>query len=299
MAAGALGVSKAKDISDTIETVGCSVSIMFDDILNGNVTENGKYFVGLQPLAARIYDLSGQLTAINTSLDSVTTAANNANSAYGTASTAISIIPNGTAGQRSDPIVYLSPFDLSAATTNLQSNLPADLGSTNAADSATPLYISYAGIAAIQQGITQVATNAQNVKTSMGGSFGSTLLTVQQTILDIAKTVFSVNDQFFSLYSQSLQYLGTITTAVTGIYAGLIALSSVAMLATLLMLICNIYKCRFLLYLTCFLFLWIGIISLLLVSIVSALIPIFYFTCDFTTFALSSPANFNCNYFMI
>jgi hypothetical protein len=275
------------------------LSIVFDDILNGNVTSDGKYFIGLQPLASRLYDFSGQLTNINNSLDSVSTAVNSAAASFTTASNSIAIIPNGTAGQRADPINYQTPFDGSAALSNLPSTLPANLGSTAAGDSSTTLYITNAGLTTIQNNIAQVSTNAQSVKTSMGGSFGSTLLTVQQTVLDIAGTVNSVNTQFYSIYSTATPYMQTVTTAITGVYAGLIAISAVAMLATLLLLICNFYKCRYLLYLTCFIMLIVGIISLLLVSLISTLIPVLYFGCDATTYTLSSPTNFNGNYFII
>jgi hypothetical protein len=54
LAAGAIGLSKSKDIQTTIEAVGCSVSITLDDIINGNVTETGKFFVGIRTLSNKI-----------------------------------------------------------------------------------------------------------------------------------------------------------------------------------------------------------------------------------------------------
>lgn len=94
-------------------------------------------------------------------------------------------------------------------------------------------------------------------------------------------------------------YFPVMGQAVTGIYAGLVALSSVAMLATLMLLICNIYKCRYILYLTCLIFVIIGVISFLFSFIISALLPITYWTCDFATFTFSSKTNFNCTYLFI
>jgi hypothetical protein len=84
-------------------------------------------------------------------------------------------------------------------------------------------------------------------------------------------------------------------TAITGIYAGLIGLASLAMLATLLLIICNLYKCRYLLYFVCFLLVIVGLVSFLLATIMSIIIPLVYFTCDIVTFSIGSAANFNSN----
>lgn len=43
LAAGAIGLSKSKDLQTTIESVGCSVSVTLDDVINGNVTSTGKF----------------------------------------------------------------------------------------------------------------------------------------------------------------------------------------------------------------------------------------------------------------
>ncbi len=148
-------------------------------------------------MASKLYDFSGQLTNINNSLDSVSSSVNTAGASYTTAINSIGIIPNGTAGQRADPINYQSPFDGSSALSNLPSNLPANLGSTAAGDSSTTLYITSSGITTIQNNIAQVSTNAQNVKSLLSGTFSSTLMTVQQTVLDIADKVKTVNTKFY------------------------------------------------------------------------------------------------------
>lgn len=87
----------------------------------------------------------------------------------------------------------------------------------------------------------------------------------------------------------------TATTAMTGIYAGLVGLASVGILATFFLLICKTYKCRYILYFTCFIFFFIGFISLLLTTVLSAVIPVFYFACDFTTSSLASATGFTTN----
>lgn len=70
-------------------------------------------------------------------------------------------------------------------------------------------------------------------------------------------------------------------------------------LATLLLIICNMYKCRLLLYFVCVVLVVVGIICFFLCIIVSALIPVVYFSCDFLTFSLTNANNFNSNYYSI
>ncbi len=88
-------------------------------------------------------------------------------------------------------------------------------------------------------------------------------------------------------------------TAVTGIYGGLVGIACVGLLATLLLLICNMYKCRFLLYFTCVVLVFVGVVCFFLAIFISALIPVAYFGCDFANFTLSSAANFNSNFVLI
>lgn len=121
------------------------------------------------------------------------------------------------------------------------------------------------------------------------------------TALDQAKTILkevvgkleSGDKMYYDIYSQVTPHFSIMTTSITGIYGGLIGIACLGMLATLLLLICNLYKCRFLLYFTCCILILVGIISLFLVTIISTLIPILYFGCDFTTYSFSNAANFN------
>ena len=144
-----------------------------------------------------------------------------------------------------------------------------------------------------------MSNGAQSLKTTISSGFSTALDAAKQPLQDVAKLLQSGDATYFEIYSQVSPNFPTINTAVTGIYAGLVGLSSLAMLATLLMVICNLYKCRFLLYFICILLVFVGLISFLLATLVSALIPMMYFGCDILTFSISSAANFNCNTFLI
>ena len=61
----------------------------------------------------------------------------------------------------------------------------------------------------------------------------------------------------------------------------MIGLSAISILATILAVICSRYKCRYLMYLTCLVLVFVAIACLLLASFLSIIVPVFYFGCDF------------------
>ncbi len=208
---------------------------------------------------------------------------------------ALDEMPSGARGARHGGITYNSPFI--NPTTTISSSFPADLGSTNIADAASPQYQAYTSITTVQSTINQILTSATSVSSAItGGTFTTALDSAKTAINEVVKILESGDNNFYTIYSGVTPYLGTVTTAATGIYGGLIGIASLGILATILLAFCNLYKCRFLLYFTCCILLIIGIVSLLLATIISALIPLFYFTCDFTTYSFSSATNFNSKY---
>jgi hypothetical protein len=294
-----VGLSKVKDLQTTISAVGCSVAITLDDIINGNISTNGKYFVGIQTLYNQIGNIQNNLTNIDTTLTSIVptgAVAMATTAAWTAAKTAIDQLPTGTAAGKYAAYNYKTPFDSAAATLTLPSKMPNDLGSTNAADSSSAIYIAYNGLIAIQDVINQVTGGAQGVKTTIASGFSTALTSAKKILKDVSDTLVSGDKKYYSTYSSISPNFPTINTAVTGIYAGLIGLSAVAMLAALFLLICNVYGCRYLLYFVCVIFVLIGFISFFLSILVSTIIPIFYWTCDALTFAFSSGVNFNSIY---
>lgn len=63
-----IGLSRSGDIQSSYEAVGCSAAIAFDDLLNGNVSTTGTFFIGLQPLITSLGSLKGQLNNVKTNL---------------------------------------------------------------------------------------------------------------------------------------------------------------------------------------------------------------------------------------
>ena len=187
-------------------------------------------------------------------------------------------------------------MDGTAPPTSIPSTFNTDLGSTSPGDIGTPIYNAYVGLESIHTPLSQTLSQVTAIQNLPIATFGTALDQVKTIVADIAGKLESGDSNFYSIYSQVNPFFPTILTGTTGVYAGLIGISCLGMLATLLLIVCNLYKCRFLLYFTCCILILIGIISLFVAILISALIPIMYFTCDFTTSTFSSAANFNSKY---
>lgn len=65
--ATSLGISKASGFAEGLDSMTCAASIMFDDIINGNVTADGKYFfIGVSQLITEINNLNTNIGTITT-----------------------------------------------------------------------------------------------------------------------------------------------------------------------------------------------------------------------------------------
>ena len=298
-----MGLSKVNDLQKTVSAVSCSVAITLDDLINGNVTSTGKYFLGLQTLYSKIGIMQGNLSFIDSTLTSIVptgTVGLETITRSNAAKSAIDVIPTGSAGGKVTAYNYGTPFDAPMASQTLPSKMPDDLGSTNIIDSNSVIYVAYNGISTIQSIVNQVTSGAQSVKDTIASGLSSTTLTsAKKAIKGVSNSLVSGDKQYYDTFSKISPMFPTINTAYISVYTAFIGLASVGMLAGLFLLICKCYKCRFILYLVCSIFLFIGFISFLLSISISASIPALYFTCDAITYAFSSGSNFNGNNLII
>jgi hypothetical protein len=51
LATSAVGLSRAKNVTNTVDSIGCSVSITFDDVLHGSSDGDDHYFMGISTLS--------------------------------------------------------------------------------------------------------------------------------------------------------------------------------------------------------------------------------------------------------
>lgn len=113
----------------------CAASITYDDALNGNYSNSGKYFVGVSSLPSLLGQLSGNLTNLDSNLSELysntsTTALNQAITQTQLTETDIKKIPNndGTSGSGLT-LTYSTPLDSATSSGSISSVFPTILGS--------------------------------------------------------------------------------------------------------------------------------------------------------------------------
>lgn len=110
----------------------CSRAIVFDDILNGNVSESGNYWIGLQTFQNVIPAFLEQFGSINSAVTD--TASNsgtikNANQQLGEAVLLLTNIPSGTGKPLN--LAYGSPINAEKPKSFIRSTFPITLGSVS------------------------------------------------------------------------------------------------------------------------------------------------------------------------
>lgn len=67
-----IGITKAEDAVTSYKAMTCASAICLDDLINGNVTETSKFFIGLNPMADLLVDLrDNHMTTIQGDFDSI------------------------------------------------------------------------------------------------------------------------------------------------------------------------------------------------------------------------------------
>ncbi len=84
---------------------------------------------------------------------------------------------------------------------------------------------------------------------------------------------------FYSIIGDFGQYLTIVTSVITAFFGVIVGLSVLVILGALLMTFCEKYKCRYLIYFSCIFLFLIGIVGFLLSTLLSAIVPVVYFTC--------------------
>jgi hypothetical protein len=122
-------------ITSTYKSVSCASSIIFDDILNGNVTLDGSsFFVGLIQFYTQLGNLNTNLASINNTMANLQSNSSNMTSVSNSATTAltnIAMIPkNINSGGNMADIAYSIPLNSASPTSTINSIFPDVLGSS-------------------------------------------------------------------------------------------------------------------------------------------------------------------------
>jgi hypothetical protein len=62
----AMGISKAGTFKEGLGDIQCSLSMMLDDVVNGNLTIAGQYFIGVDPLITQVGNLNSGVGLVQT-----------------------------------------------------------------------------------------------------------------------------------------------------------------------------------------------------------------------------------------
>ena len=111
--AGVYGFTKAKDITTTLKRVSCSVAVVPDDLLNGNVTADGAaFFTGLNMLSQSLTWFDGNLTSINNVLTKFNSSNSNMTTAISDGTTLMTNIKDtdGNTGNGMTTLTYGAPI---------------------------------------------------------------------------------------------------------------------------------------------------------------------------------------------
>ena len=105
-----------------------------------------------------------------------------------------------------------------------------------------------------------------------------------------------MNDLDNSLYS-TLEVIdsrhGDIHLGVRLVYGLTIAVAGMMLLGALLVAFCDKIQCRYLIYISCVILFFIGIMGFFLSVIFSLMVPTIHFGCQFMSNSLASSANFD------
>jgi hypothetical protein len=281
----------------TMTSTSCATSIILDDILNGNVTTDAtSFFMGLYQLNTQLGNLNSNLTTINNSMSNlksnsanmttVTTAASNA-------LTNIAKIPNNVnSGGNMTAIAYNTPLNSASTTGTINSIFPTALGSSTTGGFVGTAYTTVNGVLSAINAISSAASNFVTEVTN----FQSAVSTLRTTVQNFTNYTVSLDSSLYSTLKTVDSQSGNIQLGVKLLYGLTIGISSCMLLATLLVAFCDKVKCRFLIYFSCLLLFFIGVLGFTLSVFFSVMVPTLYFGCQFMTYSLSSSAHFNCSH---
>jgi hypothetical protein len=174
------------------KSVGCSMAIILDDLINGNMSRSGEYFVGLKVLASDMVSLHGNITSVNSQLQqlSLSNASSTLSQTYTVGTNllnTLSLVPNGTVGQ------LMSNFTYSNFATSANSTFPKLLGAANHSVSTRS--------GAMNDSYSVIDGVNENVIGSIGRNVDSFVLTSPNLSASLNSAVYSVNEILSSVVS--------------------------------------------------------------------------------------------------
>lgn len=294
--ATSLGISKASGFAEGLDSMTCAASIMFDDIINGNVTADGKYFfIGVSQLVTEITNLNNSMGTVTSQINQLSgaqmvTTKNN----IATARTNVQKVPANAAADGNAVISYTTPIDQPYVASNTP--ITSFFGSTVLGSS------NNGGIIGGFYSVLDTMYNSIDGIISSSSSFASSTTPFTAAIDTIIGLLGNFRNTLNDLNTSVDNALGALdspksvgTMAIQIFYAVALGLSILALVGVVLMTFCDKFKCRYLMYFACVILFFFGLIGFLIAIIFSLIVPVMYWGCDWIGVTIGSAAGFNTN----
>lgn len=158
------------------------------------------------------------------------------------------------------------------------------LGSSDTNGTIGTLYTSiqtgYTTLNGIKSSAAGFASGAAGFSSSIGG-ITSDLTNVQTQINDLDNSMKDALDLM-----ETPKTIGTLV--INLIYGIALGLAALALLGVILMTFCDKYKCRYLMYFSCVILFFFGILGFLLAIIFSIIVPVMYLLCEWLDVTITS-----------
>lgn len=280
------GLSKAKTFKDGISDMQCSVSMMLDDIVNGNVTLDGSYFIGVDPLIREIGYLSGNISTIQTQTNSLNSTLDGLISHFTTMRDDIQKVPKNLLAGGNAALVYNTRISdtFGSTTGTVESGFASILGSSNTSGIIGSFYTSFASTTSTLDSIRSGSASFS----SGAGSFSSSVSGINTDLNKVKDQMNNLDNDLKSFLDlmETPKDMGTLVISL--IYGIMLGLSVLAMLGVVLMTFCDKYKCRYLMYFSCVILFFLGLLGFLLAIIFSILVPVMFLFCEWLDVTLTS-----------
>ena len=295
-----IGASRVGTFGPAISDLGCSVSILLDDVLNGNVTQDGSaFFVGLKTFLIQNANLNGNISNINGNFSDCAGSGTSSEAALNNVRAVlakIQQIPDVNVPYQLN-LSYSSPINATAGWgIGADSTFKTVLG-----DYLTPTSQVgglYAIVKTVETAISSIRTSSFIYNATFSDISGQAT-----SIQDATKTMissFTNIDTNLGNPLETVKYWGdTVDTLLKVFYSFFISFSFVALLGVFLTAFCHRYACRYLMYIACVFLFIIGVVGFILVVLLSVVIPVITWGCSYLDVTMSSESSFLGNNLLI
>ena len=157
-------------------------------------------------------------------------------------------------------------------------------------------------IGGLHSAMTTIHTTLSGIKTNSGGfssnsiTFDAAIGSINSNLGGFKNTVSNLDTSVGSALSilEAPRDMGSLVVQL--FYGVALGVAVLALLGVVLMTFCDKYKCRYLMYFSCLILFFFALIGFLIAIILSILVPLIYWSCDWLSVSIGSAAGFNANF---